>query len=462
MTQSSSPPSTNGGNFYPKKVVIGVVGFLAAVAGALPLIGIIKKGYCILAANSPLPVAEYCWEYLDSQNKSKNYKIIPGYQFEAYVATLSPSIDSITLLENSKEVYSIAASKLLGRHNTEVYGLALSPNSKILVSGSEDGEIKLWDVSTGKQKSSWKKHNGVFRTMAFSPDGKILASSSRDGTIKFWDAKKLETQARYLGEVNHQGGADSIAFIPKSCSQSQILASAGESGIIELWDAETRQGIKTLPGHSEETIPFSRVWSVAFSPDCETLASGGHNSKLQLWDWQTKKLKNVLEMYRPVSKGSKEPRPISEVVFSPDGKTLVSSGFHSEYIHVFKVQGVSNQNPVRIMKHYCRHNSDNDSDKCKLNASCLKRTDTAQKNCGVHTIAISKNGKLLASGGYDSNIKIWNLDSKEQVGKDIPSKQGSIRKLIFSYDGNFLVSSSGYTDDSLGTNNSVKIWRPPF
>ncbi|NET17483.1 MAG: WD40 repeat domain-containing protein, partial [Okeania sp. SIO1H6] len=420
-----------------------------------------KKGYCILAANSPLPVAEYCWEYLDSQNKSKNYKIIPGYQFEAYVATLSPSIDSITLLENSKEAYSIiASSKLLGTHDTEVYSLALSPDSKILVSGSVDGEIKLWDVSTGKQKSSWKKHNGVVRTMAFSPDGKILASSSRDGTIKFWDAKKLETQARYLGEVNHQGGADSIAFLPKSCSQSQILASAGESGIIELWDAETRQRIKILPGHSEETGPFSRVWSVAFSPDCETLASGGHNSKLQLWDWQTEKLKNVLEMYRPVSQGSKEPRPISEVVFSPDSKTLVSSGFHSEYVHIFEVQGVSNQNPVRIMKHYCRHNSDNDSDKCKLNASCLKRTDTAQKNCGVHTIAISKNGKLLASGGYDSNIKIWNLDSKEQVGKDIPSKQGSIRKLIFSYDGNFLVSSSGYTDDSLGTNNSVKIWRP--
>ncbi|MGK7935471.1 MAG: WD40 repeat domain-containing protein [Xenococcaceae cyanobacterium] len=112
------------------------------------------------------------------------------------------------------------------------------------------------------------------------------------------------------------------------------------------------------------------------------------------------------------------------------------------------------------MEHYCRHNSDNDSDKCQLNASCFERTDPRKKNCGVHTIAVSKNGKLLASGGYDSNIKIWNLDSREQVREDIPSKQGSIRKLIFSYDGNFLVSGSGYTHDSLGTNNSVKIWRP--
>ncbi len=165
-------------------------------------------------------------------------------------------------------------------------------------------------------------------------------------------------------------------------------------------------------------------------------------------------------MYRPDSKnGTKEHRPVSEVAFSPDGKTLVSSGFHSEYVHVFEVQGVSNQKPVRIMKHYCRHNSDNDSDKCKLNASCLKKTDKAQKNCGVHTIAISKDGKKLVSGGYDSNIKIWNLDSKEQV-VNISSKQGSIRKLIFSNNGNFFVSSSGNTDDSLGRNNSVKIWRP--
>ncbi|MGD1809580.1 WD40 repeat domain-containing protein [Dapis sp. BLCC M126] len=175
--------------------------------------------------------------------------------------------------EKNKEVYSIAASKLLGTHNTEVYSLTLSPNSKILVGGSTDGEIKLWDFST--------------------------------------------------------------------------------------------------------------------------------------------------------------------------------------------VEGISNQNLVRIMKHYCRHNSDDDSDRFDSNSSCLEKTNTAKTNSGVHTIAISKNGKWLASGGYDLNIKIWNFDSQKQM-TNIKSSQGSIKKLIFSYDANFLVSSSGYTDDSLGENNTVKIWRPHF
>ena len=85
-------------------------------------------------------------------------------------------------------------------------------------------------------------------------------------------------------------------------------------------------------------------------------------------------------------------------------------------------------------------------------------TQSPQNNCGVHTIAISKNGKWLASGGYDLNIKIWNLDSQKQIA-NIISGQGSIRKLIFSYDGNFLVSSVAILNDFLGRNNTVKIWR---
>lgn len=86
-------------------------------------------------------------------------------------------------------------------------------------------------------------------------------------------------------------------------------------------------------------------------------------------------------------------------------------------------------------------------------------TQSPQNNCGVHTIAISKNGKWLASGGYDLNIKIWNLDSQKQIA-NIISGQGSIRKLIFSDDGNFLVSSVAILNDFLGRNNTVKIWRP--
>jgi predicted NACHT family NTPase len=72
-----------------------------------------------------------------------------------------------------------------------VWSVAFSPDGKTLASGSGDfaktGEIKLWDVSTGKKKTTLKGHTFDVLSVAFSPDGKTLASGSGDGTIKLWD-----------------------------------------------------------------------------------------------------------------------------------------------------------------------------------------------------------------------------------------------------------------------------------
>ncbi|MHC5917529.1 MAG: WD40 repeat domain-containing protein, partial [Nostoc sp.] len=75
-------------------------------------------------------------------------------------------------------------------HGDQVNAITFSPDGQTLVSGGKDKNIKLWDVTLGKEIETFSGDDGKslqeITSLAFSPDGKILASSSKDGTIKFW------------------------------------------------------------------------------------------------------------------------------------------------------------------------------------------------------------------------------------------------------------------------------------
>jgi len=73
----------------------------------------------------------------------------------------------------------------------DIYSIALSPDGKLIASGSIDRIIRICDLSNGKEVSSVRGHFDDVIKVAFSPDGKILASASFDGTIRLWDVGKL-------------------------------------------------------------------------------------------------------------------------------------------------------------------------------------------------------------------------------------------------------------------------------
>ena len=101
------------------------------------------------------------------------------------------------------------------------------------------GQVRLWDVATGREIGAIKGHGKGVNKVAFSRDGKLLASGATDNTIKIWDVA-TRTEVRTL--TGHTSVIESIDFTP----DGRLLASASEDGSTFLWDTKSGEHLLTL------------------------------------------------------------------------------------------------------------------------------------------------------------------------------------------------------------------------
>jgi WD40 repeat protein/uncharacterized caspase-like protein len=101
------------------------------------------------------------------------------------------------------------------------------------------GQVKLWDVASGRELGTVKGHGRGVSKVAFSRDGKLLASGATDNTIKIWDVAN-QTELRTL--TGHTASIESMDFTP----DGRLLASASEDGSTFLWDTKTGEHLLTL------------------------------------------------------------------------------------------------------------------------------------------------------------------------------------------------------------------------
>jgi RNA polymerase sigma factor (sigma-70 family) len=377
------------------------------------------------------------------------------------------------------------------RHADPVEAIALGPDGKSVVSAA-GRTVYVWDVATGKEQRRFEGIDPFLVSVAVSPNGKLLAAGCRDGNIILWDMaanrEVRRTEAHPKPDPNYQGpiGALRLQFTP----DGKRLASVGADNALRLWDTATGKAVPGIGGHfhsigrfalspdgrtlagiieenetwevrqwdiatSREGKPLARtttgrIVEVAFSPNGKLLAVGVGEKNwnkpcpIQLWDVAAAKEVRTLRGVKGWA----------SFAFSPDGKSLITTGVADETVRVWDVNtGVELRRlrAVPSMSIYgfllCADGktlvSGSGSGHGLYVWSLASGKEVLSSGDSFHPVirvSYSPDGRLMAAGSYDGVIRLWDVAAKKEVRR-FQGDTGYLTSVLFSPDGRKLASA---------------------
>lgn len=308
-------------------------------------------------------------------------------------------------------------------HTRWIKSIAFSTDSKTLVSGDEYETIRLWDTATGKLQSTlnWRRGSATY-TLVFSPNGRFLASGHRDG-VKLWDntVKPKQQTDDAIGDYQyklklhgHKDYVYKVVFSP----DGKTLLSGSKDGTIQARDTMTGNHRFTCTGHIEGTQ------ELMFSQDGDTLISLNQPFNppgiFQQHRWDVNTGDQLSTRLLGIDAAS--------MMLSPDGKMLAAHAFGNKCV-LWDI----NTDPPHIID--------------RLTLDGYPRSGLNVK------FAFSSDGKMLAAGGEDNLVHVWELTDSRKVRHRFTVKGHKhwLRTLAFSPNGKMLASG--------GEGRTLCLWR---
>jgi WD40 repeat protein/serine/threonine protein kinase len=250
---------------------------------------------------------------------------------------------------------------LVLRHGGEVYDARFSPDGSLIVTASQDKTARIWDSRTGACLREIKQRDGV-RCACFSFDGRLVATACDDGTAQLWET----ATGRPVGSpLQHENHIVALTFSP----DGRFLATTAEHDTASIWEVATGQS-RWRGAHTGNRT------EVAFSPDSQRFLTCD-GSDLRIWDLGT--FKEV--PFSPLHHFS-----IIDLCFSPDGRAILTAS------RDFTAQAWDATTGAPLFSPSVRHAGP------------------------VTSARFSPDGRRFVTGGNDAVARVWSTATGQPIG----------------------------------------------
>jgi WD40 repeat protein/tRNA A-37 threonylcarbamoyl transferase component Bud32 len=335
-------------------------------------------------------------------------------------------------------------------HPAELWGLAWSPDGRLLAAGCDDRKAYVWDTATWRQQAVLEGHQRPVCTVAFSPSGEVLATGSTDGTTRLWDpisgTALLTAPGRCIAFDRtgrrlafHKGLELGIWEVAtgRTCRQLRY----GRTGNRRLWhnivsveDLDFGAGGRLLAACGNDGVRF---WDVAAGEEVGFLPVGRQEATVfgpggkQLFTYGRTGLRSW-----PV-----EPQPGATATTWQIGppRRLPAPASHS-------LLRVGRDRKGRLLA----VNDEADRQVVLLDVARRATRALARERAAVDYLDLSPDGRWLAVSRLGQGIQIYDVGGNRRLEPPPPGMAGGSARLVFSPDGRWLVA---------GLQNDYRIWR---
>jgi len=323
---------------------------------------------------------------------------------------------------NSANLPKNVARHELSGFRGPVTHVSFHPVVPLVVACAEDGTVKVWDYESGQFEKSLRGHTNAVQHVAFDTAGNMLASCSADLSIKLWDFQppNYDNVKTLHG---HEHNVSGVCFIPPG----NYLASCSRDTTIKIWETSTGFCTKTLNGHDDW------VRNIIATADGKTLASCSNDQTIRIWSVDTGKETACLRGHSHV---------VESIAFAPEAAYPVIRGAKGED------DGAAGEAQIE-----CGVLVSGSRDKQ------IKLWDLATQQClytlsghdnWVRSVTFLCSGIYLISSADDKSIKIWSLETRRCVKTIAEAHPHFVSSVDFNQ--RFPVLASG------GVDQKVKIW----